>query len=233
MLNRLAEVQAFDLRLDGLREERGQVPTELVATEVKQRSLEDLREHKERERDALRTRVNTNELELKVLQERRRAAADSSVRAATPKEASQYQNQELQFATRISELEEDTLPLLESQEGLDQELSALNAELADLVPVLEQLRQAEADRVAAVDSQSAAIAAERNALASAITAPLLQQYEQVRKARRGTGLAEVIDNSTCSGCNMRLPIHVVQKARKGDGVTRCPSCGRILYYPDK
>ncbi len=215
MLNRLAKVQTFDLKLDALREDRGQVPHELVATDAKKHQLEDLKALRERDRDELRRSVNANELELKTLQERRRTAADSAVRASTSKEASQFQNQELQFATRVSELEEDTMPLLETQEALDQELAGLTAELEALVPELEALRKAEDDRVA---------------LAGEITAPLLRQYEQVRKARRGVGLAEVIDNSTCGGCNVRLPIFVVQKVRRGEGVTRCPSCGRILYH---
>ena len=226
MLSRLADVQAIDLKLDALREERGQVPTDLVATQAKKRELEERIALKEADRNELRKRVNTNELELKALQERRRAAADSSVRASTPKEASQYQNQEIQFATRLSELEEDTMPLIEGQEALEKEVEALHAELDALLPTLAELERAEAARVA----ESARIAAERNALASDITPSLLQQYDQVRKARRGLGLAEIVGNSTCGGCNVRLPIHVVQKVKRGDGVTRCPSCGRILYY---
>lgn len=230
MLSRLAEVQALDLKLDRLQEERGQVPPELVETAAKQRDLQERMAHRERERDELRRRVNENELELKTLQERRRSAADSAVRAATSKEATQYQNQELQFATRISELEEDTVPLLEEQDRLDAEIGALSEELDTVGPALAKLEQDEADRVAAVDALSDEIRVDRTALASGITASLLQQYEQVRKARRGVGLAEVVDNSVCGGCSVRLPIHVVQKVRKGEGVTRCPSCGRILYH---
>lgn len=230
MLSRLAEVQALDLKLDRLQEERGQVPHELVATAQKQRELEERKKLKEREADELRRRINANELELKALQERRRGAADAAVRAATSKEATQYQNQELQFATRLSELEEDTVPLLEAQDALDTELADLTAELAALAPVLAGLEQAEADRVAAVDEQASSLGSERGGLAAGVTPALLMQYEQVRKARRGVGLAEVLGNSTCGGCSVRLPIHVVQKVRKGEGVTRCPSCGRILYH---
>ena len=230
MLNQLAEVQAFDLKLDSLREERGQVPPELTATEAKKRDLEARTALKEQAQDELRKRVNANELELKALQERRRSAADSAVRASTSKEASQYQNQELQFATRLTELEEDTLPLLESQAALDAEVEGLHAELAALVPELAALGQAEADRGAEVDARSVSLAQERTALAHGITPALLQQYEQVRKAKRGLGLAEVGGGGTCGGCNVRLPIHVVQKVKRADSVTRCPSCGRILYY---
>ena len=93
---------------------------------------------------------------------------------------------------------------------------------------LEELNRAEEERVAGVDQKMTDIRVQREALAADIDAALLKQYDQVRRSRRGVGLAEVVDNATCSGCNVRLPIHVVQKVRKGAAITRCPSCGRIL-----
>ncbi len=228
MLNRLAEVQALDLGLDSLQEERGQVPAELIEAMEHRSGLERTLEVRRQELDELRRAVNANELELKSMEERRRSAADNAVRAATAKEASQFQNQELQFATRVQELEEDTLPLMESHDQLAEVVNALEAELSELLPRLEELNRAEEERVAGVDQKMTDIRVQREALAADIDAALLKQYDQVRRSRRGVGLAEVVDNATCSGCNVRLPIHVVQKVRKGAAITRCPSCGRIL-----
>lgn len=230
MLQALTEVQAFDLKMDGLREERGKVPPELIAIDEKRRDLQARIQREQQEQDELRRRVNANELELKSMEERRRSAADAAVRASSVKEASQYQNQELQFGTRVQELEEDTLPLMESYEVVTAELDKLTAELDALMPELETLRQAEAARVADIDERIATTNREREALAAGIDGSLLKLYEQIRKARRGVGLVEIVDNASCGGCSVRLPIHVVQKARKGQGVTRCPSCGRILWH---
>lgn len=233
MLNLLAEVQALDLEVDGLLQERGEVPADLTQAEEHRRALEVSIGHTSTERDDLRRAVNSNELELKSMEERRRAASANAVRASTSKEASQFQNQELQFGTRVQELEEDTLPLMESFDLLSAKLTELKAEQAELLPQLEQLAEAERQRVAAVDRRIEELKAKRDAIAAGIDATLLKQYDQVRRARRGVGLAEVVDNATCSGCNVRLPIHVVQKVRRGQGVTRCPSCGRILMVKDQ
>lgn len=230
MLQRLTTVQAIDLQIDSLRLEREQVPPALIALQAKRAELEQQLEHKRQEVDALRRRVNTNELELKAMGERRRSAADSAMRASSPKEVAQYQNQELQFATRVQELEEDTLPLMESLETATAEHDALKAELDALLPELEGMRLAEAARVAEVDARIADANEERQRLATVIDGPLLKQYDQIRAARRGVGVVEIVDNASCGGCNVRLPIHIVQKARKGAGVTRCPSCGRILWH---
>lgn len=228
MLKRLNEVQALDLQLDALEGERGQVPQELTDLVARVADLESRLERKAEEVADLRRRVNASELELKTLSERRKGAADSAMRAASAKEAAQFQNQELQFATRVQELEEDTLPLMESHDQLAEVVNALEAELSELLPRLEELNRAEEERVAGVDQKMTDIRVQREALAADIDAALLKQYDQVRRSRRGVGLAEVVDNATCSGCNVRLPIHVVQKVRKGAAITRCPSCGRIL-----
>ena len=116
MLGELTEVQAFDLQLDALKLERGKTPPELTELTAKRDQLQTRLERKRQEVDDLRRKVNANELELKSMGERRRGAADSAMRATSVKEASQFQNQELQFATRVQELEEDTLPLMESLE---------------------------------------------------------------------------------------------------------------------
>lgn len=232
MLNRLAEVQTLDLELDSLQQERGQVPSDLLEAIEHRKNLESTRNIRAQELDDLRRAVNANELELKSMEERRRSAAANAVRASSPKEVSQFQNQELQFGTRVQELEEDTLPLMENYDQLSEVVDSLDSQLAELLPQLEALDLAEKERVAAVDKKSAEVRTKRDELAGSIDAPLLKQYDQVRKSRRGIGLAEVVGNATCSGCNVRLPIHVVQKARKGAGVTRCPSCGRILMYQD-
>lgn len=230
MLKMLSDVQAFDLQLDALADERGQTPPELIATREKRQDLAHRLERKRQERDALRRQVAANELELKAMEQRRKEASESALRASSMKEASQYQNQELQFATRAQELEEDTLPLMEQLDTLEGEAAALQEALDELQPTLDAMTEAERERVETIDAKVRTVRGERDAMAAGIDAPLLKQYEQVRRARRGLGLVEVVDQQSCGGCSVRLPIHVIQKARSGRGVTRCPSCGRILWF---
>ncbi len=229
MLETLNQVQRRDLSLDTLLEEKGQTPGELLELRERLDRLQAELAEAVRRYDALRKEVNQSELELKALDERRKSSAQGALEAATSKEASQYQNQEMQFATRYQELEEDTLPLLERLEVLEGEVDRLRGDVEDLEPELERVTRAEEDRVAQVEARISELASERDEVARGVDASLLKQYEQVRRARRGVGLVEILDNQRCGGCNVRLPIHVIQKARGGAGVTRCPSCGRILW----
>jgi uncharacterized protein len=222
MLDTLSEVQALDLQRDALALERQSVAPELTAARTDRNALVRERDRVASEHEALRRQVATNELDLKSLQDRRKDASESALRASSNKEMAQYQNQELQFANRAQELEEDTLPLMESLEQLAGELAALEAQLAAQAPELEGLEQRERERLADLSDR-------RDRLGSQVDAAYFKIYEQVRRSRKGLALVGLESGQRCGGCHMQLPIHVVQKVRKGNGMTRCPSCGRLLY----
>lgn len=228
MLETLSEVQSLDLDGDQVAAQRSEVPAELITLRATVRDLRAEHARVQMEHEALRKRVAANELELKTLQQRRKDASEAALRAESSKEASQYQNQELMFSNRAQELEEDTLPLMEELDRWQGESDRLSAELATLVPDLGAMEEAEQERLAAIEARLADLADRRQRLATTVEAPLLKQYEQVRKARRGLALVAIKDNKRCGGCQVQLPIHVVQKVLKGQGITRCPSCGRIL-----
>jgi predicted nucleic acid-binding Zn-ribbon protein len=229
MLDTLSEVQALDLQSDALVIERNALSPHLIAARNDNEALLQERDRLANDHEGLRRRVASNELDLKALQERRKEASDAALRASSNKEMAQYQNQELQFANRAQELEEDTLPLMESLEQRAAELAALEARLAAHAPELANLEQAEAERVADIDRQLADLRDRRERLGTQVDAAFFKVYEQVRRSRRGLALVGLQSGQRCGGCHVQLPIHVVQKVRKGVGVTRCPSCGRILY----
>ncbi len=231
-MTRLADVQSHDLEIDALLEERDRTPEELTEAIARQEQLEQQLAAKLQEFENRNSEVRSSELELGALQERRKAAADSALSADNSKEVSQFQNQEIMFATRVQEVEEDLLPLMEDAERLGNEVEELTSQLEEIRPLVQELRQAEEQRVQQIDEKSAALTEQRATMVDGIGASLLSIYEQVRKARKGVGMAEVVGGSRCSGCNVHLPIHIVQKVRKKIGIIRCPSCGRILHYTD-
>jgi uncharacterized protein len=229
MLEKLNDVQTRDLSLDALEGEKLKTPQALIdlqaESEALQRKLADRREkHQE-----VAKQVRASELEMGALSDRRKAAAASALEAESNKEASQFQNQELQFATRLEELEADTLPLMERMEQLGGEVANLEAQANELNPRLEAMITEEKARVDSIEASMENLRGERDKIASEVNSSLLKQYEQVRKAKKGTALVPVVNHERCGGCNVKLPIHVLQKVSKGQDIVRCPSCGRILW----
>ncbi|WP_353096062.1 C4-type zinc ribbon domain-containing protein [Tissierella praeacuta] len=67
---------------------------------------------------------------------------------------------------------------------------------------------------------------EISTLENKIDLSLLNKYNTIRKSKK-TGIAEVKD-SICSGCNMLIPIALMDKLNSQSEIIRCENCGRIL-----
>jgi predicted nucleic acid-binding Zn-ribbon protein len=231
MLELLNRVQTYDLDIDVLAGEKDNVPETLLAARQKYRDLEQHHQEVTVKHDQVRASVRENEMELANLANLKHSAADAAFNASSSKEASQYQNQELQFGTRIQELEEDTLPLMERLEQLVANLELIQADIDTLKPELDALEDQENQRLKAIDNKQATITRKRNVLAADVDAMLLRQYEQIRRAKRGIGVVPIKPGQHCGGCSARLPLHVVQKVMHANKTIKCPNCGRILYFP--
>jgi uncharacterized protein len=228
MLEKLTEVQTHDLSVDTLEVEKLKTPHALIDLKAEVEALERKLVDRQGKHHEVAKQVKSNELEMGSLTERRKSAQVSALQAHSTKEASQYQNQELQFATRLEELEADTLPIMERMEQLGQEVAGLEAHLGELNPKLSEMIAQEEARILDIGNKVAAIKNERDAIASSIEGNLLKRYEQVRKAKKGTAIA-VVSDARCGGCNVKLPINTIQKLKKAQEVITCPSCGRILW----
>lgn len=69
---------------------------------------------------------------------------------------------------------------------------------------------------------------ERQATVVGILPADLQVYEQLRQHRRGVAVAKVVDR-TCSACGSTLNTGLLSAAHSPNQLTRCDTCGRILY----
>ncbi|HWG85460.1 MAG TPA: C4-type zinc ribbon domain-containing protein, partial [Deinococcales bacterium] len=139
-----------------------------------------------------------------------------------------FENRIQQLSGRIEELEDASIPLVERMESLDGELKALEGQLAELAPRLADLESLDDARIADLRAQYDARAGDRAQAAQSVDNKLLREYDGIRRNRKGMGLVAV-KGMKCGGCNVQLPLNVVQRVRSGAALQKCPSCGRILW----
>ena len=85
------------------------------------------------------------------------------------------------------------------------------------------------DRTAVDQKAAAELQAERAGIAKEIPPATYQQYERVRKGRRGIAVAEVVDGR-CTACYILLRPQYFQDVKRTESILFCESCQRILYY---
>ena len=77
-------------------------------------------------------------------------------------------------------------------------------------------------------SQLPKINSQREALKNQVDENLLAEYEALFKSKGGVAVAEVFDGS-CKACGVELSPTDIQIAANPNRITKCKSCGRILY----
>lgn len=228
-LNRLQE---RDLELDAIREDQSRIPDELVAARVHFKKLEaQLSDLQDQMRD-VRVTYRKADLDRADLVSKRDKSKASGLNATTPKEVNQYNEQVRQISGLIEEADADILPLMEQTEKLEGLVAGVQAKVDEAKPNLDSLEAADKARVDQLEESYQTKRFERDSIAEEIPLNIVKEYESIRRARKGTGLAKLGKAGAgykCTACNVQVPLHVAQQVHTGAKVVRCPSCGRILW----
>ena len=83
-------------------------------------------------------------------------------------------------------------------------------------------------RMIEVQEQVTNLKGERPVLVEPIDPVWLARYERILNHVGDFALVG-IERGVCMGCHMQLPPQYVHDARKGDSLTTCSFCGRILF----
>ena len=236
-LNRLQE---RDLELDHIREDQSRIPEELKQARAQFGALEDQLGSLQDQLREVRMAYHKADLELQDLKGKHTKAKQAQAQAQSAKEQTQYGEQMRQLEDRIEEIEGndkknivgEILPLMQQMEDLEKQIEKVKAQLGEARTRLDELELANQKRVDDLETTYQSQKADRDRLAATIPAAIVKEYESIRKARKGTGLARMLKTNSgyrCTACNVQLPMHVAQQIHQAQKVVRCPSCGRILW----
>jgi uncharacterized protein len=227
-LVKLLDLQAKDAAIAELDQRLAEVAQEVVVLDqALQRAKESLEAARraagdgQRRRDELETKIDS----YRILQERRSQRLEQ---VRNPKEASTLMA-ELDLARSVMAKEEnewvrssDALALLESRvKEEERNLDALEtAQRSDRVRL--------AERQAAIETERAAKAGEREASAAGIEKALRNRYDRLRRTRLSEVVVPLVGGA-CGGCHTSVPLNRRGQIRTGLVIEGCEACGAILY----
>lgn len=232
-LNKLIELQKTDTNLRRLRKlletaeaRRAEIEQEFELHAFSIREIQSRREDLTNKRADLERQIAENKTYLERADRNLKHAQNQKEYETAMREIDSLQKQIATFETQIVES-------LEEVEGVEKELG----ERADEIANLDSKRDAglrEFDSAAAKNKAEFKRETERRKTAFATLPPRLAAvYDRLaQRSRDGIAVAAVV-NGSCSACYMSLRPQAFLNVKRGDEITLCENCTRILYVPKR
>ncbi len=228
----ILDVARFDQQATSLRHKAANLPelAELASTTVKANNARDLRIAAETElsdvkRELARAEGDVEQIVSRIVRDEARLNGGS----ASPKELEQLQHEVGTLSARRAELEEIELEIMMRVEAINERITALKSEEAELAAVIADLEIRKENALTIIHSDIDLITKDRTETVQGIEKALVDLYEKIRETTGGAGAA-ALSAGSCSGCN--LSINAVELKRVSeltdDEVVRCEECRCIL-----
>ncbi len=228
-LQALIKLQEVDLRMAALRTEIAALPKEVALIETKLAGSKAKVEAVQAAIKADETARRKHESDIKDQQERISKYRDQSLKVKTNQEYKALLSEINQAEAEIAKLEDKVLEIMVAadtrKETLKQAEATLKADTAENEREKEHARQ----QTAADQKQLAELSDQRQQLRSGVEEEALIHYDRVLKLR-GSVMAAVYEDESCSACRVRLRPQVFQDVTTNQQFVTCFYCNRILYY---
>lgn len=208
------QIEEANLQFDALKGTRAGIENDVsvLKHEIKE---EQLKKHK-------------NEMHLAELSAKLEENGKKSAEVKTEREMKSLQLEEEIAKEQVSFANEEIErleKLIAHKQGKIDELEAKAAEIDEsLVSV-----KADVDvKLAQIDEERKEVFARKQTLVSAMNQKGLSFYQKIRRWAKNT-TAVPVRNQACMGCFMSISDKIYADVIKGEEITTCPHCGRILY----
>jgi len=227
-LEELIELSKIDKAIDAFEPKIETAQAKVAAVEEQERTIEEeIRQLEEDIKDAELKKAK-NDLHIQELTDKLNANKKKSAEAKTEKEIKALQLEEeiareqLDFANEeIGRLEN----LIETRQA---EITAKKEELEAIQERSAQLKEEVAQELAEIEQQKQALFEQKQELISKMSQKILAFYDKIRRWAKNTVVVSV-RKQACMGCFMKINDKTYAEVIKGEEITTCPHCGRILF----
>jgi predicted nucleic acid-binding Zn-ribbon protein len=179
----------------------------------------------------LQTKSRNLELEIQSNSEKIRTTDEQlySGRVRNPKELQEMQQEIQSLKNRNLELEDVLLDVMLNVENAEAELYQKQASLEQLTADWESDHQHLLDEQKKLQAEVEKQRQKREGALPPVEPETLKIYNTLRPKKNNQPVALLI-NGSCSVCRVEQDMAVIGEVRKGQKLTYCVSCGRILAY---
>jgi len=202
------------------------VTQEELLTRMKKSFIEKNQEYEKSKSAEVEYRNSLADAEAKIEKAERNMELISTQREyeALDKEREDAEDKAKDFRTKL--LREERILL-----DLDEQIKQSQALIEQQEKELEERRRGIEEEVSAKKAQMADLSERERTLAPDLDPEVLFKFERIIRNKMGRGIV-AIKGGVCMGCHMILPAQFANNVRQGQEIVFCPYCSRILFYEE-
>ena len=232
-MDRLLDLQTTDSSIDRLEHRRGQLEAgeELAIARKQMEDAESRLGELRLALDSVATQSSRLEHEIdsmgRKLEDEQKRMYDGSI--ANAKELEALQHEITNVKERRSRAEDELLDQMERREDLDARASKADEEVVAARARVEEVGGDASRELDDIARNLDELRTSRSELAGEIDEELLELYDDLRRQKKGIGVAAIVDG-VCQACHEKLSAMELDRLKRADGIKRCEYCRRIVVF---
>ena len=225
----LLKIQEIDLKLDQIEDGLEKAPQKqrIVAAKMKLAEGEKRLALIEAARNDLQQRVDALQLEIDDFSTRMKAHQATMQGSSDHREVESLSKELGVLLKQKEKRENEGMKLMEKRSELGEALVDTNEKLERFKELEEREMASLKEYYAKLKAVRSALLQKRAELSSAVDEETFKNYEKIREAKGGIGLA-LYEDGKCGGCQVLLPLAQRNELELSEGRVLCPSCKRLL-----
>lgn len=227
-LQQLIDLSQVDKDIDAFEPQIEEANYNYEAALAKTKSIEADIENLSSEIKAEEIKKSKNELHLAELSQKLEENSKKSGDIKTEREMKSLQLEEEIAKEQVTFANEEIARLEKIIEAKSEQIEAAKLSLIELSANLETVKADVDEKLATINKERQAVFVQKEKLLGTINQKGLAFYQKIRRwAKNSTVVA--VEDQACMGCHMLISDKVYSDVIRGEDITTCPHCGRILY----
>ncbi len=227
-LKQLVDLVEIDKKIDSFEPQIEQIRAELDAKlDVEQNLKSKIEKYREDLQDN-ELKKRKNELHLKELSDKLKSLATKGSSVKSEKEIKALQLEEEIAKEQVDFANEEIERFDKIREQKTSEIEMYEEEIVQMQDEIVSLKEQTDQLLDELEKQRMKIFTQKQTLMSDMSQNIIVFYEKIRRWAGNTTVVPV-RKQACYGCYMRINDHIYSSVIKGEEITTCPHCGRILY----
>ncbi len=228
-LEQLIKLQEIDHRLMEIKEHMGDLPKTVESQELKITSIQSKNEQKQARINKIDKDIRHHESEVEDFSTKLKKYKEQLFLVKSNKEYDAISLEIDHMKTTISESETVQLQFEEEKAQLEETIKLNMNKIKSTSESLSSNQIALQSAMAETTHEQKKLESNRNILYKDIEPTYLSQYETLRNAREGVGMASII-GSACGGCYSQLPPQIVIEIKENKQIITCPGCSILQFW---